>query len=523
MFENEHDLKRPDVIEHLSKSAESTFRKLKTILILDSMAGDDGLLLVDESGKIEFTNESARRLIGRNREEVSDVLFASLIAEAGFDNAQFILERLSADDIEHGSTPIPSSRSSSRGETQYFELYMAAMKSEEGRKTLIRVRDVTQRANVENTLRKTNKFFSNIIKSSVDGILGGDMRGIVLIFNEGAEQLLNYRADEVIGKMHISQLYEDPVEAWDIMRKIRSDDFGGRGKLATTQVHLQSKQGEIIPCNLSAATIYEDENEVATVGIFSDLRERIRMERELEETHLQLVQSEKMASLGKLAAGVAHEINNPLGGILMLANMLLEEVEKDDPRRGDLEQIVEQTLRCKDIVRNLLDFSRQYGKEKTRFSLNERFHKVVTLFGKQPLFKHIDIRMEQDSDLPLAEGDPGLIDQVITNLIVNAADAMDGCGVLTLRTRIADGGDFIIAEVEDTGCGIPEQNLSRIFDPFFTTKKVGQGTGLGLSTAYGIVQKHGGRLTVHSEEKKGSVFRLELPVPFKETDQETLP
>ena len=215
------------------------------------------------------------------------------------------------------------------------------------------LRDLSERIRIENEQRKTNNFLKNIIISSVDGIIAADLKGEIILFNQGAERMLGYSAHEVIkGGLHITQIYI-PGQAKEIMKKLRSPDFGRVGKLSSTLVSLVTQKQETLPASLSASILYDEEGqEMASVGIFTDLRERFRMQKELEETHLKLLHSEKMASLGKLAAGVAHEINNPLGGILIYANMLFEETSPEDPRRADLKQIVDQTLRCKEIVRN---------------------------------------------------------------------------------------------------------------------------------------------------------------------------
>jgi two-component system, NtrC family, sensor kinase len=297
------------------------------------------------------------------------------------------------------------------------------------------------------------------------------------------------------------------------MKKLRSSEGGRAGKLSSTQVTLITKKGESLPSNLSASIIFDEEGqEMASVGIFTDLRERFRMERELEETHLKLLHSEKMASLGKLAAGVAHEINNPLGGILIYANILQEEMPRDDPRWEDLKQIIDQTLRCKEIVRELLDFSRQTKHRWVQCNVNQALQQTISLLGKQALFQNVQIVNEIDPRLTQIIADPGQINQVIINLMTNAVDAMNGKGILTVRTYPLPEEKMIGLAISDTGCGIPGENLSRIFDPFFTTKDTGKGTGLGLSTVYGIVEEHGGTIEVRSDIGQGTTFVLKLPI-----------
>lgn len=372
--------------------------------------------------------------------------------------------------------------------------------------------DITERKRIENELREANEFFMNLIESSVDGIIAADMKGNIFIFNKGAEALTGYKAEEVIGKIHITQIYP-PGIAKEVMRRLRSPEYGGVGKLLPTQFNVVNKFGEEIPIQISAALIYNPSGqEIASVGIFTDLRPRLAMEKKLQETHLQLVSSEKMASLGKLAAGIAHEINNPLGGILIYASLLMEDLPEDDPKRGDLARIVQEAGRCKDIVKSLLEFARQTEPKKEPTDINRAINDGLFFLVNQALFHNIQIVKNLDPFLPFVRGNSGQLKQVFMNIIVNAAEAMHGSGTLTITTSTSSDRKTVIIEFADTGEGIPEENLSRIFDPFFTTKDVGKGTGLGLATSYGIVQDHGGTITVKSKVGVGTSFVIELPV-----------
>ncbi|OGP74403.1 MAG: hypothetical protein A2W09_00890 [Deltaproteobacteria bacterium RBG_16_50_11] len=360
----------------------------------------------------------------------------------------------------------------------------------------------------------------NLIESSVDGIIAADMKGNIFIFNKGAEALTGYKPEEVIGKIHITQIYPEGI-AKEVMRKLRSTEYGGVAKLLPTQFNVVNKAREEIPIHLSAALIYDGSgNEVASVGIFTDLRPRIIMEKKLQETHLQLVGSEKLASLGKLAAGIAHEINNPLGGILIYASLMMEDLTQEDTRRGDLERIVQEASRCKEIVKSLLQFARQTEPKMEPTDINRAITDGLFFLENQALFHNIKIMKKLDPFLPLVRGNGSQLKQVFMNIIVNAAEAMVGNGTLTIITSLGPDRKTVFVEFTDTGEGIPEENLTRIFDPFFTTKDVGKGTGLGLSTSYGIVEDHGGKISVRSKVGEGSTFTIELPV--HQTTQPTL-
>jgi PAS domain S-box-containing protein len=372
--------------------------------------------------------------------------------------------------------------------------------------------DISERKRIENELREANEFFMNLIESSVDGIIAADMEGNIFIFNKGAEALTGYRAEEVIGKLHITKIYPEGV-AKEIMKKLRSPEYGGIGKFIPSQLKVLNKLGEEIHVQLSAALIYDGKGqEIASVGIFTDLRPRLMMEKKLQETHLQLVSSEKMASLGKLAAGIAHEINNPLGGILIYSSLMMEDLPEEDTRRGDLGRIVQEAGRCKEIVRSLLEFARQTEPKMEPTDINRAINDGLFFLVNQALFHNIQIIKKLDPFLPFVQGNASQLKQVFMNIIVNAAEAMHGSGTLTISTSPAADRKAVYVEFTDTGEGIPEENLTRIFDPFFTTKEVGKGTGLGLATSYGIVEDHGGKIGVKSRVAEGTTFTIELPI-----------
>jgi two-component system, NtrC family, sensor kinase len=241
----------------------------------------------------------------------------------------------------------------------------------------------------------------------------------------------------------------------------------------------------------------------------SSLKERD--ERLKEYTHQQIMKSERLATLGQLAAGVAHEINNPLGAILMYSHLSLEEMGAEDVRRKNLQKVVAEATRCKDIVRGLLDFARQSEPNVAESSANDILKRTLSLLQNQPSFQNIKITTALSPSLPPAIMDGSQIQQVFTNIILNAAEAMAGAGELTITSRVAADGESIEIEFTDTGCGIPRENLEKIFDPFFSTKEVGRGTGLGLAVSYGIIARHKGTIEVKSELGKGTTFRIFLP------------
>lgn len=232
--------------------------------------------------------------------------------------------------------------------------------------------------------------------------------------------------------------------------------------------------------------------------------------REIMRMEEQLRRSEKLASLGTLSAGVAHEINNPLTGILLYASILNSDKRLDPALLPDVERVISETQRCAGIVKDLLEFSRESLPEKEVIVLDAILDEVVTLFHQQPDFKDIVIKKKYGSDLPQISADPNQILQVFMNLVINAGHAMPQGGELEISTYRSKGGKFVCAAIRDNGVGISEENLARIFDPFFTTKA--QGTGLGLSISYGIIENNGGKIEVKSRVGEGTTFIVMLPV-----------
>lgn len=230
----------------------------------------------------------------------------------------------------------------------------------------------------------------------------------------------------------------------------------------------------------------------------------------LQTTQDQLIQSEKLASLGQLAAGVAHELNNPLGTVLLYSDVLLRECPEGDPRQSDLKMIASEAKRCKEIVAALLNFARQNQVMAQLTDLNALIRDIVEIERNREPYAAVTIRTELDPTLPKIQADPSQLRQVLINLMTNAADAMPQGGRLTLRTWNQPAG-MVTVTVEDTGVGIPPQNLSKLFTPFFSTKPFGKGTGLGLAIVYGIIKMHRGQITVQSEVGKGTTFTFTLP------------
>jgi two-component system NtrC family sensor kinase len=236
----------------------------------------------------------------------------------------------------------------------------------------------------------------------------------------------------------------------------------------------------------------------------------------LQTTQDQLVQSEKLASLGQLAAGIAHELNNPLGTILLYADIMLKEQGDQDFHTDDIEIILRETKRCKNIVSALLEFARQNQVITQPTDINELINNIIQLSKQHYQNLPIEFIHTLDPDLPQIQADANQLQQVLENLINNAVDAMPEGGQVLIRTYNKPAGSVTI-EVEDTGIGIPPENINKIFTPFFTTKRIGEGTGLGLAIVYGIIKMHRGQINLSSKLRKGTTFTITLPVKLPST------
>jgi signal transduction histidine kinase len=255
----------------------------------------------------------------------------------------------------------------------------------------------------------------------------------------------------------------------------------------------------------------------ACVGIVSERASRAqRAEREsrdeLELAQRRLVASERMAAMGQLSAGIAHELNNPLGTIVLYSHILLKDLPDDDPRRPDLEVIAAEANRCGTIVHGLLDFARQSHASRMRTDLGKVIHEVIRVMEARAGACGVRLACDVEHGLPEVLVDPGQIKQLLVNLVQNGVDAIDGSGTVGVRARQKAQGRAVEILVQDDGAGIDPEDIDRVFTPFFTTKRAGRGTGLGLALAYGVAKMHSGDISVQSEPGHGTTFSLELPV-----------
>ncbi|MBI4948668.1 MAG: PAS domain S-box protein [Deltaproteobacteria bacterium] len=351
-----------------------------------------------------------------------------------------------------------------------------------------------------NDLRETEYYLQMILDNSKVIIVTTDTEGRIVKFNREAEHLLEYGKAEVVGK-DVLMLYESHGQRSDAVDGGRP--IGGEvWEVRNREVRLRSKSGRVLHVSLTLSTMLNDRGEIiGTVGIGKDISEQKMLQ-------FKILQSEKLAGIGTLASGIAHEINNPLAGILGMAEAIMDE---DDMEliKSHTKDIIQYSVNARDIVRELSIYSRsaQNIAEGT-VDLAAVLDNSVKMARHSASFAGIAVSSDLRRDC-LINGNPVEVQQVFVNLIVNALHAMEGGGTLGLKCWRE--GEFVKARITDTGAGIPDKHLSQIYDPFFTTKPVGMGTGLGLYVVYRIVMKHGGAIDAESIMNEGTAFTLRFP------------
>ncbi len=478
----------------------------------------EGILMVDESDRVIYANSRMAEILEQHKDDLVGEDVGGLLPPQLLSITRDLALKVGKEhyqQVRFCSTIQPAANSNHKD--RVFETCIVVAKFGQGFITCMYFQDLTKHIQMERELLSANSFLHNIIKSSADGIVVSDLKGTVLIYNDAAERILGYSADELVGVPGSLYKLVNPEIAKENMRQLRSAEHGPPGKLTSTRKTLLSKDGEEVPSNFSAAIIFEGGREIGTVGIFSDLREHLRMRKELEETRMQLTQTEKIASIGRLAAGIAHEINNPLSGILIFAEILMRDLSASDTQQyQDLQEILNQTMRCKEIVARLLEFSRESVNQRFNYDINAVIQRSAELLTHQALFHNVNFVFDLQADIPAMIGDAGQLQQVFINLIINAGTAMNGRGRMTITSRFDPVFDKVTLQFEDTGPGIRDEIISKVFEPFFTTKGPGEGTGLGLSVAYGIIQQHGGSMSVGNVPSGGALFTVVLPLECPE-------
>jgi PAS domain S-box-containing protein len=353
-------------------------------------------------------------------------------------------------------------------------------------------------------IQRMLEFQTRLIQTSNDGIIANDRHGNILIFNEGAERVLGYRKDEVIGTIKVTQLYP-PQVAQEVKAKIASLEYGGPGRLIHYETVGLSKTGEQIPVELSASLIHGEDQEVTTVGFFRDLRER----KQLQE---KLLQSERLAALGQMAAHISHEVKNPLMVIGGLARQVLKGSGKDPHKNAEkLRIIVEEIRRLEEFLAEVGSFAKLSEPRKCPIDLNSLIREMCLKLEPSLQENRITLAMHLDPNLPQVQFDPLLLRQVLLNIAKNGIEAMPAGGMLTFTSGRDH--DRVLVRIDDSGEGISPDIIDKIFQPFYSTKP--KGSGLGLAISQTIVSAHQGEIRVKSQPHQGTGMTVFLQVESK--------
>jgi len=465
-------------------------------------------ILVVQDGIIKFMNARTVDVIGHSSEDLASASIVDLIHP---DDRQWVIEyhlaRLEGREVP----PTYAYRVVHKdGSERWVEINVAVIEWEGRPATLGFFSDITDRKRAAEELRQSECRFREMADLLPQMVYEIDLSGNFTFANRFLLEFTGYTQEDIDKGLNALELFvpEDrPRLADNIGRMVEGDPYTGREYTALR------KDGSTAPVKAFASPIEHDGKVAGLRGIVFDLTEQKRAEEERHRIDEQLQLAGRLAAVGQLAAGVAHELNNPLTAVQGLAQLMAERDDLDDTLKEDLEGILREARRASRTTTNLLTFCRKHNPDKKLISLNEVVERSIELHAYRMKVNNVEVRLELDPDLPLTMGDFHQMQQVLVNLITNAEQAMTsahGEGTLTIRSSTND--DVIRLEVEDSGPGIPEENLKRIFNPFFTTKTVGEGTGLGLGICYGIVDEHGGRLRVESEVGRGTTFVIDIPL-----------
>jgi two-component system, NtrC family, sensor kinase len=351
-------------------------------------------------------------------------------------------------------------------------------------------------------LAQLKAYSESVVESISVGVVAVTPEGEITVWNQRMQEIYGLSSNQVLGRSIESVLPRDLVIT--IKRALEGTGWAVKSVTRLHKTHLEGRDGRLRLVNMTFSPFVLPEDIVTgTLMIFDDVTDKVRLED-------QLLQAEKLSSIGLFAAGVAHEVNTPLAGISSYAQMLIKETSAEDPRHEALKKIEKQSFRASSIVNNLLNFARFSPSEFQELNLNSVMLETLSLIESQMSKGSVEIKLDLDPSLPGTQGNGGKLQQVFMNLFLNARDAMPTGGELKIRTYQED--STLVVEVGDTGVGIKNDDIKRIYDPFFTTKEVGKGTGLGLAVSYGIIQEHSGRISVSSEPGKGTTFTLQFPV-----------
>ncbi len=479
-------------------SAEQNY---KTIFENSAVA----ITVTDENENITSWNKFAEFLLGMDREDLHMRPVSSLYPEEEWNKIRALNIRQKG--MQHH---LESRVARKNGEVIDVDLSISVFKGSKGKVTgsIGLMADITDRKKAQEQLQYAEHDFRAAFDNSAVAITVTDENENIISWNKFTEYLLGMDKDDLYMRP-VSSLY--PEEEW---KMIRAQDIRRKGMQHHLETRLLGKNGEPVDVDLSVSVLKGDDGTITgSIGVMKDITEQKRMERERQRTEQQLELTARLTTVGELAAGVAHELNNPLAAVQAYAEFVASRNDLEESIRKDLEIIHREARRASRITANLLSFARAHEPEKSLISVNEVVEDSLELHAYRMRVNNIDVQKELNPDLPMIMADYHRLQQVVVNILTNAEQAMadaHGRGQLLVSSR--ETGDAIEISFTDDGPGILEEHQEKMFDPFFTTKDVGKGTGLGLNISRRIVESHGGRIRVESKLGEGTTFVVQLPI-----------
>ncbi len=477
----------------------------------------DGIIVSDMEGKILKANEVAGMIFGVEKEELIGKRPDGFAQKEDFskkdrrDYRKEIFEKGKISNFEFTAMKMNGDRFPAEISTTILK---DRNRGNIGAVSMLR--DITERKRLEKEIEEEKNFLGKVIETSVDGIVITHKGGIIINANKAIKKLIECEDEKLVGE-HIGILNPEGDHGRLIEQLYKT------GYVSNHESKIKTKSGNYIPVEGSYSLLYDKNGEInGSVCMIRDIRQR-------KEFEAQIFQTNKLAAIGELASGVAHELNNPLAGILGYSQLINQKIEKrgiDNITKDDIFKITEyhksiekESNRCKIIVQNLLKFSRKSRVDFEPVDVNKVIDEAVAFTEHQLQLCNIKLIKTLGEGLPEICGNSAQLQQVFTNIIINAKKAMPEGGTLSVFSKYINGNgsgiNMVEIEFSDTGHGIAPENLGKIFDPFFTTRKIGEGTGLGLSISYGIIKEHHGEINVNSEPHKGTTFTIYIPAEQK--------
>jgi PAS domain S-box-containing protein len=508
--------------EFRRKQAEDSLRKSEEQFRTLVESAPDAIF-IQVGGRFAYLNDAAIRLYGAGSDK--ELLGHAIVERIHYDHRAKVLERIRIINEEEKPTPlIELKHVTLHGTTVYVESHAVPVTYQESKGALVFVRDITERKQTEESLLLSEERYTRLFANASLGIFRSTLEGKLVHVNPAFARMFGFDSPEeaksLVNNVGVD-LYDDPLRRIEIVRMI----LDAKGPVRTEELY-KRKDGSIFTADLHVWAAQDTEGELLYFeGFVEDISESKRAEQEKEKLEAQLRQSQKLEAIGTLAGGIAHDFNNILQPIIGYTEMELNELSASNPMRGSLEQVLNASLRAKELIKQILAISRS-SKEQQRIpiDISSVIREALKLL-RSSLPSSIEMRQKIEPGVALA--DPTQIHQVLMNLCTNAAHAMDGRGILKVRLSPADlsksdladqpvidlkPGPYLRLTVSDTGCGMDTETMERIFDPYFTTKEVGKGSGLGLAVVDGIVKRHEGAITVRSEPGEGTTFSVYIPM-----------